>query len=256
MKYTAALVLLFTTIHSFAWGPVGHQVVAQIADDHLLPQAKAEIAKLLPKTKLSEIATWADEAKQHPEWAHTKPWHFVNIPDGGDYSQIRHSAEGDVITAITEMVQTLQNKSASSQDKANAVKFLVHFVGDIHQPLHTGKIDDEGGNQVKLNFNGRQTNLHMLWDSGIIDTEKLDYRAYSTKLEAQKASYDLPNFSFSQIVKEDMDCRKAVYSFKTESNGTITIDQTYVNANMATLHSRLLMGGMRLAELLNSIFAK
>jgi hypothetical protein len=225
-------VLLVLSLSSkvFAWGNEGHAIVAQIGEDHLLPNARAAILKLLPNTKLASVASWADAIKQDPQWVHTKPWHFVNIPDGEDYTQAARDPEGNVVTAISDMVKVLKNPASSIADKQNALKFLVHLVGDIHQPLHA------------------------IWDSGIIDTAKMDFATYARTLQTQKLGYDIPEFSFSQVLTEDMALRKALYNFKSSANGEVQLDQAYVSANLKALNSRLLLGGMRLAQLLNTVF--
>jgi hypothetical protein len=250
----SVLLVLCLSSKVFAWGNEGHAIVAQIGEDHLLPNARAAILKLLPNTKLASVASWADAIKQDQQWVHTKPWHFVNIPDGEDYTQAARDPEGNVVTAISDMVKVLKNPSSSTADKQNALKFLVHLVGDIHQPLHAGRTTDRGGNDIKVMFQGRETNLHAIWDSGIIDTAKMDFATYARTLQTQKLGYDIPEFSFSQVLTEDIALRKALYNFKTNSNGEVQLDQAYVSANLAALNSRLLVGGMRLAQLLNTVF--
>jgi hypothetical protein len=130
--YLLPLVMMMS--HVYAWGPSGHKIVAQIAQDKLSPNAQRSIEKLLPGQDLAGIANWADSIKSNPEWIHTKSWHYVDIPDEADYQTTQHDPEGDVVSAITEMVKILKNTSCTDVEKQNALKFIVHFVGDIHQP--------------------------------------------------------------------------------------------------------------------------
>ncbi len=252
LYFTCSLALLQNV---WAWGPEGHMVVAQIAENQLTETAKKNVAKLLPGQTLASVANWADSIKGQSEWAHTKPWHYADVPDGENYDSITHSPEGDVITAITQMINVLKDQRASETDKQNALKFIVHFVGDIHQPLHVGRPDDHGGNSIKVTFEGLNTNLHQLWDSGMITKQQMDYVQYTHYLETHgfmAPSTEIPEIPFRQIVTEDMAARKQMYDFKGSNN--VVLDASYMNANLDTMNSRLLLGGKRLAGILNSVF--
>lgn len=253
--YLLPIVLMVNNVH--AWGPDGHKIVAQIAQDKLSPNAVKAIAKIIPGQDLASVANWADSIKSKPEWVHTKSWHFVDIADHDDYETAEHAPDGDIITAITESVETLKSTSSSAEDKSNALKFIVHFVGDIHQPLHVGRPDDHGGNSIKVMFMGKSMNLHSLWDSGMINKQGMDYMQYARFLQGQSsfnAPYDLPEISFSQIVEEDMSSRKEIYNFKPIDAGPIKLEDGYLKRNLSTMNDRLLKGGERLSTMLNKIF--
>lgn len=250
-----ALVFLLITTQSWAWGPQGHMVVAQIAENNLTPSAKAAIKKILNNQSLASVANWADTVKSKGEWAHTKSWHFVDIEDGDDYTTAEHNHEGDVIGAITDMVKALSQRNIDPVSKENALKFIVHFVGDIHQPLHVGRPEDRGGNDISITFEGRNSNLHALWDSLMLSKSPLDYKAYADWLESGKGfvpPYDLPAFSFSTIISEDMEARTAIYNFSI-TNGPIQVSNAYYKRNVDLMNRQLLTGGKRLATLINSI---
>jgi hypothetical protein len=242
----------------FAWGPQGHMIVAQIAEDQLSASAKKSVATLLPGLSLSQVANWADTIKSNPVWAKTKPWHYVDIPDGETYESITHAPEGDVITAITQMVNVLKTPSSTLEEKQNALKFIVHFVGDIHQPLHVGRPSDHGGNSIKIQFEGwNNSNLHQLWDSLMITKQNMDYLQYAHYLETQSyfdPSYEIPEIPFRQIITEDMGARTQIYDFAQNGDSPVVLGEAYMNQNLKTMNGRLLLGGKRLAQLLNSIF--
>lgn len=248
--------LLLISQSGWCWGTQGHMIVAQIAEDNLTPNAKRAVTKLLPGLSLAEVANWADSIKGDPEWAHTKPWHFADIPDDEDYGTAPQSQEGDVVVAITDMVRTLKDSGADLIDKQSALKFIIHFMGDIHQPLHVGRPDDHGGNSIRVTFEGRQTNLHSLWDSGMIMKNPKDYKQYARDLQTQSllGGYDIPEVAFSTIIKEDMSLRRNIYDFKPVTEGPVILDANYYRANLALMNSRLLSGGKRLADMLNQIF--
>jgi hypothetical protein len=258
MKKLLLLVIAVASINtSFAWGPEGHMIVAQVAEDLLKPTTQKNIAKLLNNQSLAEVSNWADAVKSEPDWLHTKPWHFADIPDGGNYETMRHAPEGDVITAITAMIKVVKTKTSTLEEKQNALMFIIHFVGDMHQPLHVGRPDDHGGNLLKISFQGRNTNLHALWDSALITTQRMDYLKYARFLQGKSminTPYDLPEISFSEIIEEDMHARTEIYNFKAKTAGTIRLENTYIQRNISTMNDRLLKGGQRLAKILNSNF--
>lgn len=169
-----AIVLAVACVASpaYAWGIEGHQAVARLAEQHLVPSAKAVVSQLLGQT-MASIAVWADEVRDttHP---HTYNWHFVNIPSTAErYDPSRDcqpTPRGDcIIAALERLEQDLGNTSLPAAQRREALMFIIHFVGDLHQPLHAISTNqDLGGNRRYLQEIGGATNLHAAWDSGII----------------------------------------------------------------------------------------
>lgn len=257
MKWILSFSLFFTALSDVrAWGPEGHMIVAEIAERQLTMTAKSGVNKLIPGSSLADVSTWADSIKDKSEWFHTKEWHFINLSDGQSYDSIDHVPGGDIITAIDDMILTLRSKTSSLKDKQNALKFLVHFVGDIHQPLHAGRHSDRGGNSVRVTFEGWNVSLHQLWDSTMITNQNLDYKQYAFFLES-RSKFSQPatmvEFPYRDVINEDMAARKQIYAFNSGSNPAV-IDKLYVSRNLETMNSRLLLGGKRLGAILNSIF--
>jgi hypothetical protein len=155
----------------FGWGADGHRIIAAIASRHLSGKARAAIQQLLePGETLVSIATWADEVRGQRE--ETAPWHYINIPaseTNGDWARFCPK-EGCVAGAVLAMKDKLRNRDLDRKDRAEALKFFVHFLSDMHQPLHAGNPADRGGNNIEVVFFDRPTNLHSLWDSGILRT--------------------------------------------------------------------------------------
>ncbi len=257
MRHLTAIFILLFSSQTWAWGTQGHMVVAQVAENNLTPAAKKAVKQLLKNQTLADVANWADFIKSDSEWAHTKSWHFVDIPDGEDYSTSDHNHDGDVVGAITEMVAILKKTGADAVAKENALKFIVHFVGDIHQPLHVGRPEDRGGNDVRIIFEGRNSNLHALWDSLMIMKSPMDHIEYAAWLENGKAflpPYDLPGFAFSTVIAEGMGARAEIYNFAPTADGNIRVTEAYYKRNVDLMNRQLLSGGKRLSQLLNSIF--
>src|SRR5690606_32577021 len=148
---------------------------ARIAEKHLTPSTRAGLQELLGSRALSEVAMWPDSARRSRGWEHTARYHYVSIPDGEDYlSVLRKDVggvqnRGDVLRAILAAEDVLRSDSAAFTEKKDALSFLVHFVGDIHQPLHVGRLDDHGGNSVKMDWYGEPMSLHAIWDSRMIE---------------------------------------------------------------------------------------
>ncbi|WP_064504832.1 S1/P1 nuclease [Frateuria defendens] len=157
---------------AMAWGPQGHAIVADIAQSHLDPAAAAQVAALLGlegDTRLDQIASWADgNRKQHPG---TGPWHYVDIPlDAAGYDAARDCREADCVVAkIGHFTQVLADPRQAPAARLEALKWVVHFVADVHQPLHASDHGDKGGNTVQEVYFGRGTNLHAMWDGRIIE---------------------------------------------------------------------------------------
>lgn len=167
-----------------AWGPQGHRVIARVAAERLTPEARAAIKDLLhPGDTLPDIAPWADH-EGHEKYPGSAPWHYVNIPiterryaDGNDAKRA-----DNVLHKLDHYRKVLADRSAPHRDRQTALLFVVHFVGDLHQPLHVGDNHDRGGNQTQVRFAGQGTNLHQLWDSGLIHQIGGNDRAWADRV--------------------------------------------------------------------------
>src|SRR5712692_7044039 len=160
----ATLVSLILASQALGWGQEGHRVVASIAERHLTTQARAKVQEILgADSSLVAVATWADDVRNfRPE---TRPWHFIDIPlkDSAIDPQ-RDCNNGNCVTAaISHFIGVLKDSSTTPDAKREALKFIVHFVGDLHQPLHCEDNKDRGGNQKKITFFGQPGNLHSTW---------------------------------------------------------------------------------------------
>jgi hypothetical protein len=191
-----------------AWGCKGHQTVALIAEKHLTPEAKEFIFNLLtgnpidPQLKrycgsavsdpMGDASTWADDVRNERK---NGPWHYIDIPRGVSKTTLERfcGKQGCVVSAIAEQVAILKNNSASGAKRAEALRYIIHFVGDLHQPLHSTTNADEGGNCVPLKYfrrephergHGLAPNLHSVWDSAILerDSEGADPAEYADML--------------------------------------------------------------------------
>src|SRR4051812_560568 len=190
-SFVAAAAVLIPS-PALAWGKTGHRVIAAIADTQLSGLARADVEQILgPGESLDEAANWPDEMRSAPDsfWQKTAtPWHYVTL-NGIIYDQA--PPEGDALEALGRFSKTLQDPNSSRADKQLALRFIVHLVGDLHQPLHVGKCCDKGGNDVKVTFFGKPTNLHAVWDSALVDDEQLSFTELAAKLERHTSDRDV-----------------------------------------------------------------
>jgi hypothetical protein len=233
-----------------AWGPTGHRAVGRVAERHLTPQAAAVVAELLAPEQLAYVATWADEMRSEPDWARADAWHWVTIQDGQTYDSAPKNPGGDVLEAITRFEKVLADRTAPKRERMQALKWLSHLVGDVHQPLHVGRGDDHGGNDVVVLWFNEPTNLHAVWDSKIIDGNQLafselaDLLDHSTPEQVREWQASGPR----DWARESQELRAACYEM-----GDRKLSFRYVHDHWPTVQRRLLQAGVRLAGKLNRI---
>lgn len=190
--FTVCIVATLTAVLSpqaRAWGPLGHRLVGHLAQSELSPKARAEVARLLrgeAEPTLAGVSTWADELRSNDPGLgrRSSRWHYVNLAeDGCRYEAARDCKRGDcVVEAIRRQRAVLADRSKPDAARAQALKFLVHFVGDVHQPLHAGHAENRGGNDIQINLDGKGSNLHRLWDSELLATAKRAEPEWLTRL--------------------------------------------------------------------------
>ena len=246
-----ALALALPQAAAFAWGPIGHRVVARIAERHLSAAAARGEAAILGAESLVQAATWPDEIRSDPAWDRAKPWHFVSLDDNETYETAPKSADGDVVEAIGRFTRVLQDPAAEAGKKAEALRFLVHFVGDAHQPLHVGRRDDFGGNGIKVTWFDGPTNLHSVWDEKIIEAEKLSFSELAELVDhpTQTEIRVWQGTGVLDWIKESKAVRAQVYEIGDKKLGFL-----YAYQNGPLVQRRLLQAGVRLAGVLNALF--
>ncbi|HEX8457221.1 MAG TPA: S1/P1 nuclease [Pyrinomonadaceae bacterium] len=282
-----SLIPLLPASTTHAWGPSGHRIVAMIAYRHAKPSTQQKIDALLNDRRLESIANWADEVR--PNRLETSRWHYADIPrNAGTFDPARdcqrekdkHGQDlGDcAIAAIKRFRPILSNKQNLKWRRAEALKFIVHFVGDLHQPLHCGDPDDQGGNEIMVKFLGQDMKLHKVWDSGIIRQAKMSDEEFAAALES--TLLEDPEVATTEEIKEmkaniaemqkgtleewareshqlamNNAYRAPSGALMTEPSSTEELSQAYYDKNWKVVDDQLLKAGLRLARILDELLA-
>ncbi|MFI5177102.1 MAG: S1/P1 nuclease [Vicinamibacterales bacterium] len=267
-----AVCLSSPSVHS--WGPEGHHIVAKIALGRLTPEAKKATQDLLGTEDFVAVSTWADEIRsQRPE---TYNWHFVDIP----YDQLNYLAtrdckptpQGDCILAELDRARhDLTDAALPKEKRAEALKWIIHLMGDVHQPLHCIDNHDRGGNDVFVSLVGQpppppgvRVNLHGVWDTRLIAMQTLDENAYVQTLAAEFQSTAIAGVPIDFTAWAESTHQIAVeyaYVYPGFSPGApppatqlVPLDKEYQDKARLAVDHQLELAGVRLASVLNSAF--
>ena len=251
----SAFLTLFITSPAFGWGQTGHRITGAIAQQYLSPLSQAAVAELLPNSSLAEAATYADEMRSDPDefWQKTSPpWHYVTIAKGKSYVEVGAPEQGDALTALNHFTNVLKSKTSTIEEKRLALRFVVHIIGDLHQPLHAGNGTDRGGNDVKVRFFWQNSNLHRVCDSQMLDQRKLSYTEWTDWLTAHITPENIRAWATTDPlvwIEESIKIRDEIYP--TDANN---MSYDYLYNHLPTAKQRLQMAGIRLALYLNQTF--
>lgn len=236
------------------WGQNGHRIVGDIAADYLTPEAKKEIDRVLGPKSIAIVSTWMDQIRSDPNYDYTHDWHWVTIPDGMTYEETEKNPNGDLINAIRTFIEELKNESLSDEEEKEKLKMLIHLVGDIHQPLHVGTGEDQGGNQTEVEWFYEDSNIHRVWDTEMIEGRNLSYTEFSTAINhpTDQQIEKWQNTDVLDWAEEAMDLRDRVYDLPDDRQ----LSYEYQYENRKVLDRQLLKGGVRLADVLNEIYGE
>ena len=240
---------------SFAWGKTGHRVTGAIAEHYIKAKTRSAVEAILGPETLAEASTWPDfmRADVTPFWQRTaSPWHYVTVPAGHTYTIGDAPAEGDAVSALAHFASTVRDRHAPLADRRLALRFIIHIVGDLHQPLHAGNGTDRGANDVAVTFFGQATNLHAVWDSGLIDQEQLAFTEMASWLNARitpQLATQWNNPDPLVWIAESAALREQIYP------ATTSLSARYVFEHQEQLNTRLEQAGVRLAAYLNWLFS-
>jgi hypothetical protein len=256
MRPLVCFILISASQPAVAWGPEGHSLVARIAESQLTPAARARVLEILgPAKTMTSVASWADEVRR--DRRDTGPWHYIDIPlDKSRLDMERDCAKGDCIVSMISRFRQVVRDAATPNDRAEALMFLIHFIGDMHQPLHCSDNHDRGGNDVLLQFHDEPTNLHSLWDSGLLSRLGTEDELFpSLSLEAAKHAKEWSEGTVTDWAEQSHKLGvEVVYGKlpKAIDGAPVTIDAAYEAAAASVIREQIERAGARLAKVLNS----
>jgi hypothetical protein len=242
---------LVISLPAFPWGKNGHRIVGELGYRQLKPSVRREVDRLLGMGQMPFSSIWADEIKSDRSWDKARPWHYINIPKGEKIKKIKITKD-NIIWAMMHFEDVLRSIKYSQKYKVEALKFLIHFYGDFHQPLHLGHAEDKGGTRRQINTFGRQMNLHRFWDEEMIDFEKLSFTEWANYIGkangAEARQWSSGSFlDWAEEIRSNLD---AIYVIPKQ------IKYNYHAKHKVLLKTLLKQAGYRLAYTLNKVFLK
>lgn len=258
-QLTLFCAFIYVPIASMAWGMLGHRIVGEIAYSYLSPKAKAAIKNILGDESIAMASNWADFIKAEPSYNYISSWHYINFKDGLSEADMKTYLSVDTLTdaytKINFLVAQIKNKKLGKEKKVIYLRLLIHIIGDVHQPMHVSREEDQGGNKIYVMWFGKRSNLHSIWDSNLIDDQKLSYTEYTKAINhttaAQRAQWQkqpvfywiYDSYSIAQKLYKEINEPEQKLSYR------------YIYDHLQTVNDRLLKGGVHLAGLLNQIFS-
>ncbi|GAB2298717.1 Endonuclease 1 [Dionaea muscipula] len=280
---SAAIILIMSSVEVQAWSKEGHSMTCRIAQDLLEPEAAHAVKNLLPESTggdLSALSVWPDQVRHWYKYRWTSPLHFIDTPDGAcsfDYQRDCRDQHGQedmcVAGAIQNFTTQLRHYKEGTGDRrynlTEALVFLAHLMGDIHQPMHVGFTSDQGGNAINLRWFKHKSNLHHVWDKEIIQTALKDYYNNDMELLLKDIQGNFTDGIWSDDVPSWADCNRlhdCLTKYATESINIAckwgykgvkpgdTLSDHYFNTRLPFVMKRVAQGGVRLAMILNKVF--
>lgn len=250
-----SVLLTLPASEGFAFGKTGHRVVGEIAQRHLTPVAQAAVQDILADEMLWQSANYPDEMRSSSDefWRYNSPpLHYVSIPNDMSYEDSEKNSKGDAYEAVLRFIATLEDDSATKDEKALALRFLTHLAGDLHQPMHAGLAEDRGGNLIEVRWFGEETNLHTVWDSKLIDNQQLSYTEWVALLDRadEETIARYQQATPQDWINELLALRTGIYDV-----GDGNFSYQYIYDYTPLIKEQLLKGGLRLAGILNQIYA-
>jgi hypothetical protein len=258
-KFLLVSFIFFIPFAAAAWGLLGHRVVGQIADSYLTKKTKKNIAAILGNESVAMSSNWADFIKSDPAYNYLSNWHYINFKAGLNQQQFNDflaaDTATDAFTKINFLTAELKNKNLAADKKILYLRVLIHLVGDIHQPMHTGRFEDRGGNNIRVLWFRDTVNLHQVWDDKLINFQQLSYTEYAAAINyATKDELQVWQAEpLSVWLYQSYTVAEKLYAeIKTPYQN---LDFRYNYNNLQILNQQLLKGGVHLASLLNQIFS-
>ncbi len=248
------LSILMLAPHSlFAWSKKGHDVICYIAENHLSKRAMAKVTEVLDGRSMVYYSSWMDNASHTPEYDYTSGWHYFNIDKGGSAETQKRSKDGDVLSATKDLVSQLKSGELSAEDESVALKMLIHMVGDMHQPMHLGREDDRGGNNIPVVYFVESTSLHSMWDYHIVmGAHEWSYTEWQNQIDRGLVDEQaIVSGSYEDWANATHEIANEIYR-DTPAETRVSYD--YLAKYTPIIEQQFLYAGLRLAHILNDIY--
>ena len=240
-----------------AWGTIGHRVIAEIAERNLTKKAKRNIYKVTENQKLAYFANWPDFVKSDSRFKDNDSWHYINLEANLSEEECRealeNSSEKNLYKRVLILIDELEKDNLSDEKEREYLYYLIHMIGDAHQPMHMGRPQDLGGNKISVKWFGQPTNIHAVWDSKLVDFEKYSYTEYAEVLNVSSKHFK------KNIQKGDFaDWCYDTHVLCNEIYDNIVVDQNlryeYHYKYKQVVEDQMMKAGLRLAKILNTIY--
>lgn len=239
---------------------LGHRIVGEIASSYLTPKARKEIQKILGTESVAMASNWADFIKSNPGYNYLSPWHYINFDSALSYTQMQNflkkDTAADAYTKLNFLIKELKNKNLPQKEKLMYLRLLIHIAGDVHQPFHSSRKGDTGGNDINVSWFNQSSNIHRVWDEQLIDFQKLSYTEYTDAIKQvslkQRAIWQKQ--PLSKWLYDSYSISEQLHRELRQPDQKLSFQYNYKHIN--TLNEQLLKGGVHLAGLLNQIFGQ
>lgn len=257
-KIALTVSFFYLPFSASAWGVLGHRIVGEIADKYINHKTRKAIFQILGNESMAMSSNWADFIKSDNSFSYLSSWHYVNLPEGASKDQVFSYLDSEkapnIYNKLNEMISVLKNPQSTADQKKQALRLVIHMVGDLHQPMHTARKDDLGGNKILLTWFNEKSNLHRVWDENLIDFQQLSYTEYTKAINypttAEFTTWQ--NSSLKEVVFESYDLCNKIYATGIKNDDKLSYRYNF--DWIETVNKQLLKGGIRLAKVLNDIY--
>ena len=243
---------VYSTESSARWGQIGHYVTGYVAESYLDPDVRAKVYEIIGETTLPRACYWMDDIRSDDAYDYTGTWHWSTIEDGKTYEETPQEPAGDVISATEQMIADLKSGTLSADEERVKLKLLIHMIGDMHMPLHVGNGTDRGGNDVRVQWMGSDSNLHRVWDSDMINSLQMSYTELAREVDQMDAE-TVAVWQASTVrdwAYESVGYRDEVYDLPEDLR--LGFEYRYYKKDI--IFKRLAQAGVRIAGVLNEIY--
>lgn len=253
-KSIALAIVLVIGIHtqSMAWGGIGHYVIGKLAEWQMKSATVERVETILMQESISGVGVWMDNIRSDKSYNYTNTWHWVTTVDG-EYDPAIQEEAGDAYEAFLRIKENLKSGKLTAEEERDQLRMLIHIVGDLHQPFHVGQPGDRGGNDVKVSFFNKETNIHAIWDSDLIAGKNMSYTEIATELQKRINPSLIDRYmqtTPADWLREAAAIRPDMYDIP--ANGRIGYE--YIYKHYHHTEERLIAAGIRLAQALEEIY--